>query len=99
MSKFIVADTSKQKGVTKVRFANDMLRIKVLEKNGHTNVDLTELMTPMTKQEIAAYLLKIDFAKGDAEKKAAIEAELDKRTEKPAKAKVTAPKEIVRAHV
>jgi hypothetical protein len=79
---FTVAGTSTDKGVTKVRFANDMLRVKVLEKNGHTNIDLIELKEPMTKEAIAAYLLKINFAEGDAVKQSAIEAELDKRTPK-----------------
>jgi len=79
---FTVAGTSTHKGVTKVRFANDMLRVKVLEKNDHTNIDLIELKEPMTKEAIAAYLLQINFAEGDAVKQAAIEAELDKRTPK-----------------
>ena len=79
---FTVAGTSTDRGVTKVRFANDMLRVKVLEKNGHINIDLIELKEPMTKEAIAAYLLKINFAEGDAVKQSAIEAELDKRTPK-----------------
>jgi hypothetical protein len=82
MSTFTVAGTSTDKGVTKVRFANDMLRVKVLEKNNHTNIDLIELKEPMTKEAIAAYLLQINFAEGDAVKQSAIEAELDKRTPK-----------------
>ena len=82
MSTFAVAGTSTDKGVTKVRFANDMLRVKVLEKNGHTNIDLIELKEPMTKEAIAAYLLQINFAQGDAVKQAAIEAEIEKRSPK-----------------
>ena len=82
MSTFSVAGTSTDKGVTKVRFANDMLRVKVLEKNGHTNIDLIELKEPMTKEAIAEYLLKINFANGDAVKQSAIEAEVEKRTPK-----------------
>ena len=108
MSTFEVAGTSTDKGVTKVRFANDMLRVKVLEKNGHTNVDLIPLKEPMTKEDIAAYLLQIDFAQGDAVKQAAIEAEIEKRipatdgnrdapkkeAKKPKKDKAPAPKAI-----
>ena len=108
MSTFAVAGTSTDKGVTKVRFANDMLRVKVLEKNGHTNVDLIPLKEPMTKEAIAAYLLQIDFAQGDAVKQAAIEAEIEKRipatdgnrdahkkeAKKPKKDKAPAPKAI-----
>ena len=105
---FTVAGTSTDKGVTKVRFANDMLRVKVLEKNNHTNIDLIELKEPMTKEAIAAYLLQIDFAQGDAVKQSAIEAEVEKRVpatdgnrdapkkeaKKPKKEKAPAPKSI-----
>ena len=107
MSTFAVAGTSTDKGVTKVRFANDMLRVKVLEKNGHTDIDLIELKEPMTKEAIAAYLLQINFAQGDAVKQSAIESEIEKRSpkagnkdapkkevKKPKKDKAPAPKAI-----
>jgi hypothetical protein len=89
MSLFTVAGTSTlPKGGTKVRFANDMTRVKVLVKGGHENIDLIELPTAMSKEDIVAYLIKIDFADGDADKQAAINAEAVKRkvetTAKPA---------------
>jgi hypothetical protein len=46
---FTVVGTSTLDGVTKVRFANDTLRTKVLQKHGHTNINLVELDTAMTK--------------------------------------------------
>jgi hypothetical protein len=88
MSTFKVAGTSSLNGVTKVRFANDMLRVKVLEKNGHKNVDLVEFVTPLTKEQAVAKLIEMDFAKGDKVIQDALVNALDKRTEKPA----TAPK-------
>jgi len=88
---FTQAGVSRLKGEFKVRFANDALRVKVLAKNGHTDIDLMELPTPMTKEAAVAYLLDINFDNGNAEVRAALEAEVDKRTEKPKAEK--APKE------
>ena len=51
MSTFKVAGVSKLDGKFKVRFANDMLRVKVLEKNNHTQVDLVEFVTPLPKSK------------------------------------------------
>jgi hypothetical protein len=77
---FTVAGTSTLPvGGTKVRFANDMTRVKVLVKGGHENIDLIELPQAMTKEDIVAYLIKIDFANGDTDKLAAINAEAAKR--------------------
>ena len=92
MSKtFTHAGVSKLNGSFKVRFANDALRTKVLIKSGHTDIDLMELPSPMTKEDAVAYLLSIDFAtdKFGVTNHAvheAILAEVDKRSEKPAKA-------------
>lgn len=69
---FAVAGVSVKDGKTKVRFANDQMRIKILAKNGHTDIELIDLPRAMTKGEIAQYMLEIDFAKGRAEVAAAI---------------------------
>jgi len=53
---FKVIGKSTLNGKTKVRFANDMTRVKVLIKGGHTDVDLFELPTAMTKDEAIAYV-------------------------------------------
>lgn len=88
MSKtFSHAGVSKLNGKFKVRYCNDALRTKVLQKNGHKDIDIIELKHPMTKEEVVAYLLQIDFDNGNKEVRAAIEAEQGKRTEK-----VAAPK-------
>lgn len=62
---FSIAGVSTFKGKTKIRFANDPMRIKVLLKNGHDVGDMIDLPYPMTKAEIATYLKETDFAKGD----------------------------------
>jgi hypothetical protein len=62
--KFAVAGVSTLNGKTKIRFANDAMRVKILAKNGHTDVELIDLPAEMTKGEIAAYMVEKDFAKG-----------------------------------
>jgi len=81
MSTFKVVGTSKLNGVTKVRFANDMTRVKVLQKNDHTEIDLVELVEPMSKADAVAYLIKIDFANGRADVAQALAEASDKRIE------------------
>ena len=63
---FAVAGVSTLAGKTKIRFANDTMRIKILSKNGHTDVDLIELPHAMTKAEIAQHLISIEYGKGNA---------------------------------
>lgn len=53
---FKVAGVSAVKGQYKVRFANDMARVKVLIKTDHTDIELMELPSAMGKGEIAAFL-------------------------------------------
>lgn len=62
--KFAVAGVSTLEGKTKLRFANDTMRIKILDKNGHTDVELIELPHAMTKGEIAQYMTEIGFGAG-----------------------------------
>jgi hypothetical protein len=92
MSVFTHAGVSKLNGEFKVRFANDMMRVKVLGKNGHKDVDIVELKNPMTKEDAVAFLLSIDFDNGNKAVRAALEAAADKRgvTTTP-KAKVSKP--------
>ena len=54
---FTVAGTATQNGVTKARFANDLVaRIKILNKAGCTDINLMELPTAMTKLQALQYL-------------------------------------------
>ena len=80
---FSHAGVSKLNGSFKVRFCNDAMRVKVLAKNGHKDIDIIELKHPMTKEDIVAYLLKINFDNGNKEVRAALEAAMEKRTEAP----------------
>lgn len=94
MSTFKYAGVSTLNGKIKARFANDQMRVKVLAKNGHKDIDIIELKHPMTKDEAVAFLLQINFDNGNKTVRAAIEAEVEKRTDAApkAKAKVTATK-------
>jgi hypothetical protein len=92
MTVFTHAGVSKLNGEFKVRFANDALRVKVLAKNGHKDIDIIELKEPMTKEDAIAYLISMDFATQNGVTNAAVQAALeeatDKRAVKPAKVKV-----------
>lgn len=58
---FTVAGVSRNRGKIKVRFCSDkVLRIKNLQKQGDTDIDLIELPLPMTKAEACQYLLDQD---------------------------------------
>lgn len=92
--KFAVAGVSTFKDGTKIRFANDIMRTKILQKNGHTDIDLIDLPYEMTKAEIAAHLVEIGYGKGKPAVEAAIK-DLAKKNPSAAKAmvsKVTAEK-------
>jgi len=58
MSTYTIAGFSSKNGKVSVRVANGSvtLRTKVLERDGHTNVDLINLPTAMSKDEAAAFV-------------------------------------------
>ena len=68
---FSVAGVSTHKDGTKIRFANDAARVKILIKNGHTDIDLIDLPSEMTKAEIAQHLFETGFG---ADQPAVVEA-------------------------
>jgi hypothetical protein len=98
---FKIAGVSKLAGSYKVRFANDMTRVKVLAKTGHTEIELIDLPRAMTKPELVTFL-KTSELYNRAEFKQAIDAADEKYngsatvkvagvTVKPAKAPAKAP--------
>jgi formate dehydrogenase maturation protein FdhE len=86
--KFAVAGVSTLAGKTKIRFANDAMRVKILAKNGHSDVDLIELPREMTKAEIVQHMVEVGFGKGNAAVEAAIK-DLAKKNKVDLKAKVS----------
>ena len=91
---FKVAGVSSLKGEVKVRFANDMTRVKVLSKNGHTDIELMELPEAMDKPAVVTYLKGTDLYK-NPKFQAAIDAADAKyngtKVVKVTKAKATKP--------
>ena len=65
---FTVAGTATNSdGTVKVRFANDLVaRIKILNKNNCTNINLVELPKAMTKMEALQHLQTLGITAGDA---------------------------------
>jgi len=70
------AGVSCSNGVTKARFTNRDIYAAVLAKEGHTDIEIEELMDPMTRSEAAEYLLSINFAAGNTSVEAALKAEI-----------------------
>jgi len=73
MKTFTHAGVSKLNGEFKVRFANDIARIKILIKTGHSHIDIVELRHPSTKEDAIDFLLSIDFANGNEEVQRALD--------------------------
>jgi len=101
---FKVVGVSKLAGEYKVRFANDIMRIKVLAKHGHEDIRLLELDTEMTKLDAVKALAKSDEFQ-DTYAQAAIADYLDRKDAGPAvkaaktpvKAKATAKAKATKA--
>jgi hypothetical protein len=87
---FKVAGISKLNGEYKVRFANDIMRIKVLAKSGHEDIRLAELDTAMTKLEAALAIQGMDDF-SDVIAQATIGEYLDEKSPKTPAVKAKAP--------
>jgi hypothetical protein len=103
---FTVVGVSKHNGEYKVRFANDVMRVKVLDKHGHTDIRLEATPEAMTKLAAVQFLKTHDEFQ-DVAAQSAITEYLDEKSPKTAgpavkqptstaktkaPAKVTAPK-------
>ena len=103
---YTVAGVSKLNGDYKIRFANDVMRVKNLAKSGHEDIRLVELPSAMLKTDAAKFVAALpEYADADAQSAIAeYLAKHDKApkvevkkavkaavTKKPAKAAVKAP--------
>lgn len=59
-------------------------------KGGHTEINLVELPTPMTKADAAEHLLNTGFAKDSDEVREALQAEIERAADKKPKAPAVA---------
>lgn len=79
MKTYRFAGVSTVKGVCKVRFANDAGRVKMLAKDGQTDIDLVELPSAMTKEDAIRFLIGIDFDDGNATVRETLESAAQRR--------------------
>jgi hypothetical protein len=84
---FNVVGVSKLNGEYKVRFATDIMRIKVLAKSGHEDIRLAELDEHVTKYEAALQIQAMDEFQ-DAAAQSVIAEYLEEKAPKTAKAPV-----------
>lgn len=87
---FKVTGVSRNNGMFKVRFANDMSRVKVLMKTGNDEIELLELPQAMSKGDCVKFLKGIELYQR-AEFKEAID-NADAKYNGAATVKVTTPK-------
>lgn len=94
---FSVAGVSKLDGEYKVRFANDVMRVKVLGKHGHEDIRLEPLAREMSKYDAILAIKDMDVFQ-DAAAQSAIAEYLEEKAPKTPKAKAapkaTAPKAV-----
>lgn len=95
MKTFTVAGVSKLNGQFKARFANDITRVKVLDKNGHTDINLIELPYAMDKPDAVDHLLTLPAFSTDTAIIAAMHAVLGNPMPKAAAAPAAAVEEAV----
>ncbi len=69
---FTVVGSSTLDGKTKVRFMNDSIRVKILEKNGHTNIDFINLPHAMGKVDAVRYMQSQNYGDGNLDIQAAM---------------------------
>jgi len=65
MKTFLYTGFSTSKRRTRVRYANEAGRIKTLERNGHTDINIFALPYAMTKLEAVKWLVDGHFDGGD----------------------------------
>jgi hypothetical protein len=87
---FNVVGVSKLDGEYKVRFATDIMRIKVLAKHGHEDIRLCELDTAVTKYEAVKQIQSMDEYSDAAAQSAIAEYLEDKAPKAPKTAKPVA---------
>jgi hypothetical protein len=85
---FNIVGVTKHNGEYKVRFATDIMRIKVLGKHGHEDIRLCELDKHMTKYEAVQAIQTMDEFQ-DAAAQSAIAEYLEEKA--PKATKVTGP--------
>lgn len=76
---YTIVGTSICNGKMKVRWATDMMRIKVLQRTGHTDIELFELPEAMNKADAVQFMLDQHGDKLSPERIKAARSALNKR--------------------
>ncbi len=76
---YTIVGTSICNGKMKVRWATDMMRIKVLQRTGHTDIELFELPEAMNKADAVQFMLDQQGDKLSPERIKAARSALNKR--------------------
>lgn len=95
---FTVVGVSTYHGLTKARWANDLVaRIKIFNKEGHTNVDLVELPQPMDKLDAVKYYFDLKKGHLSPDAEFAVQTAIEDRVAeaKKAEVKVTGGKKAI----
>ncbi len=92
---FTVAGVSTLNGDCKIRFANDVMRVKNLAKSGHEDIRLVELPEAMLKTDAAKFVQALPEFE-DAVAQEAIAEYLNKHDKQP-KAKVEVKRAVKKA--
>ena len=92
---FTVAGVSTLNGDCKIRFANDVMRVKNLAKSGHEDIRLVELPEAMLKTDAAKFIAALPEFE-DTVAQEAIVTYLEKHDKQP-KAKVEVKKAVKKA--
>lgn len=79
---FTVAGVSTLNGDCKIRFANDVMRVKTLSKGGHDDIRFIEMPEAMLKTEAAKFIAALPEFE-DAVAQEAIAEYLDKHDKQP----------------
>lgn len=89
---FTVAGVSTLNGDCKIRFANDVMRVKNLSKSGHEDIRLVEMPEALLKTDAAKFIMALPEFE-DALAQDAIAEYLDKHDKQP-KVKVEVKKAV-----
>ena len=95
---FKIVGVSVVDGEMKMRFANDIMRVKVLAKHGHTDITLVELENEMSKLEAANFVKGLDeFAAPEIQ--ATIDDYIERNTPKAPRVKAEKPAKVKKEKV
>lgn len=86
----VVGTTVQPDGQMKIRWTNNIFRIKILQREGHTDIQLVDLGKEMTKYDAVKAMQSLDQFQ-EAKYQSVIAEYLEEKAPKAVKAAVAAP--------